>query len=157
MRDFDLLGYRYSLLSSIGTGGLNNVMNMLPARDTQEFELFPSVDLAFVRDWIDWADNNVALLKLTRPVPSLSSPGEGVVDGTIMLRPNNTGVMFLFNPTEREIQVALPLSGDGNASLGFACVVGSTVPVLVKEQSSSERTSLPYVTADPVLETCGPS
>jgi len=31
VRDFDLLGYRYSLLSSIGTGGLNNVLNMLPA------------------------------------------------------------------------------------------------------------------------------
>ena len=26
VRDFDLLGYRYSLLSSIGTGGLNNVL-----------------------------------------------------------------------------------------------------------------------------------
>jgi len=27
-RDFDFLGYRYSLLSSVGTAGLNNVLNM---------------------------------------------------------------------------------------------------------------------------------
>jgi hypothetical protein len=67
VRDFDLLGYRYSLLSSIGTGGLNNVVNMLPARDAQEFKLFPQEDIAFVHDWLEWADQHVALLKLTRP------------------------------------------------------------------------------------------
>ena len=54
--------YRYSLLSSLGSGGLNNVLNMLPARDPQEFRLFPKEDLAFVRDWLAWADRNVALL-----------------------------------------------------------------------------------------------
>eukprot|EP00051_Salpingoeca_urceolata_P016581 m.221615 g.221615 ORF g.221615 m.221615 type:complete len:214 (+) comp18720_c0_seq6:166-807(+) len=32
-RDFDLLGYQYSLLSSIATAGLNNVHCMIPARD----------------------------------------------------------------------------------------------------------------------------
>ena len=162
VRDFDLLGYRYSLLSSIGTGGLNNILNMLPARDAQEFQLFPAEDLAFVSDWIGWADRHVALLRLTRPLPSLADPAQGVADGTIMLRGNNTGVMFLFNPTEREVEVVLPLSGDGAASLGFSCVGGvsggvnisggvnvggvggSTAPVLVKHLSSSERTSAPY-------------
>ena len=142
-RDFDLLGYRYSLLSSIGSGGLNNILNMLPARDAQEFQLFPAEDLAFVRDWIGWADQHVSLLKLTRPLPSLAIPAQGVADGTIMLRGDNTGAMFLFNPTEREVTIGLPLSGDGAASLGFSCV-GSTAPVLVKHLSSSERTSAPY-------------
>ncbi len=32
-RDWDYLGWRYSLLSSIATGGWNNVLNMIPARD----------------------------------------------------------------------------------------------------------------------------
>jgi hypothetical protein len=36
-RDFDLLGYRYSLLAAVGTGGANLVLNMLPARDEGEF------------------------------------------------------------------------------------------------------------------------
>eukprot|EP00965_Chrysotila_dentata_P021008 695464-Pleurochrysis_carterae.AAC.1 len=40
-RDFDLLGSRFSLLSSIGTAGLNNVLNMLPARDKDEFRHMP--------------------------------------------------------------------------------------------------------------------
>ena len=33
LRDFDLLGYQYSLLSSIATAGLNNVFANIPARD----------------------------------------------------------------------------------------------------------------------------
>jgi len=147
VRDFDLLGYRYSLLSSIGTGGLNSVINMLPARDTEEFTKFPKSDLAFLQDWLLWADKHVALLKLTRPVPSLSTPGAGLVDGTIMLdHNNNTGAMFLFNPTMREINVSLPLSGTGNASLGFTCSPAdssssaTTAPVLVEQIGSSERT-----------------
>merc|ERR1719469_1676353 len=142
-RDFDLLGYRYSLLSSVGSGGLNNVLNMLPARDLQEFRLFPKDDLAFVRDWLAWADDNVALLRLTRPVPSLSTPGLGLADGTIMLRTDNTGAMFVFNPTARPLNVSLPLSGDGSASLGFACG-SSTLPVRVRQLGSAERTSVPY-------------
>ena len=32
-RDWDYLGWRYSLLSSIAVAGWNNVLNMIPARD----------------------------------------------------------------------------------------------------------------------------
>jgi len=140
VRDFDLLGFRYSLLSSIGSGGLNNVLNMLPARDPQEYKLFPQEDLSFVSKWLKWTDNNVELLKLTRPVPSMATPGLGQADGTIMLRGDNTGAMFLFNPTSRGINVSLPLSGDGSAALGFSCL-DSTTPVFVRQLDSSERTS----------------
>ena len=31
-RDFDYLGYKYSLLSTIGTAGLNNVVCVIPVR-----------------------------------------------------------------------------------------------------------------------------
>ena len=86
VRDFDLLGFRYSLLSSIGSGGLNNVLNMLPARDPQEYRLFPQDDLSFVSKWLKWTDDNVGLLKLTRPIPSIATPGLGQADGTIMVR-----------------------------------------------------------------------
>lgn len=156
VRDFDLLGFRYSLLSSIGTGGLNNVINLLPARDTEEFDKFPKTDLAFVADWLEWADANVPLLKQTRPIPSLSTPGAGVVDGTLMLRKSvvdsdagggvaNAGVMFLFNPTMREIDVSLPLSGDDSASLGFECAAAAAVGgkglVLVRQLATSERSA----------------
>jgi hypothetical protein len=143
VRDFDLLGYRYSLLSSIGSGGLNNVLNMLPARDTEEYTKFPKADLGFVREWLAWTDKRVQLLKLTRPIPSLATPGAGLVDGTIMLRANDTGTMFLFNPTMREINISLQLSGDGDTSLGFACgSSGATASVLVRQVGSSERSAL---------------
>jgi len=144
VRDFDLLGYRYSLLSSIGTGGLNNVLNMLPARDSQEFNLFPKEDIAFVQTWLAWTDENVELLKQTRPIPSLATPAPGAVDGTIMLHPDteNTGAMFLFNPTMREINVSLPLSGESSASLHFSCGNDKgTTGILVREIASSERSA----------------
>ena len=139
VRDFDLLGYRYSLLSSVGTAGLNNVVNMLPARDEQEFKLFPKEDLNFVSEWLQWTDENVVLLQLTRPIPSLAAPGAGVADGTIMLRDDNTGCMFMYNPTMREVNVSLPLSGYSSDSLGFKCRGNESV--LVKQLASSERSS----------------
>ena len=37
----DLLGYRYSLLSSIATGGMNNVICLIPSRNVSENEHFP--------------------------------------------------------------------------------------------------------------------
>lgn len=42
IRDFDFMGYKYSLLSSIGTAGLNTVINMVPGRDMEEFQAFVS-------------------------------------------------------------------------------------------------------------------
>ena len=42
-RDFDYLGYKYSLLSTIGTAGQNLVFTMIPARDEAEFSMLPQV------------------------------------------------------------------------------------------------------------------
>ena len=144
VRDFDLLGYRYSLLSSIGTAGLNSVLNMLPARDTQEFTLFPKEDIAFVNTWLSWTDENVELLKQTRPIPSLATPAAGAADGTIMLHADtgHTGAMFLYNPTMRELNVSLPLSGESSTSLDFRCGGGgATTGILVRQIASSERSA----------------
>ena len=40
VRDFDFLGYKYSVLSTVGTAGQNNVLAMIPARDEQEMALY---------------------------------------------------------------------------------------------------------------------
>ena len=94
-------------------------------------------------------------------MPSLATPGVGVVDGTIMLhRENNTGAMFLFNPTMREINISLPLSGTSSASLGFACVAAgsssaATAPVIVEQFASSERTITTSAFAIDVLDCAG--
>merc|ERR1719329_1379686 len=62
-RDFDLLGYRYSVLSNIATAGLNAVLTFIPARDDEESILVPSEDVAFVQRWLRWADAHTHLLR----------------------------------------------------------------------------------------------
>ena len=52
IRDFDHFGYKVALLSSVGSTGLNSIVNTLPARDAEEFEKFAKEDLAFIRGWL---------------------------------------------------------------------------------------------------------
>eukprot|EP01047_Picozoa_sp_COSAG01_P052661 COSAG01_NODE_5559_length_4185_cov_2.652227_2_plen_335_part_00 len=97
VRDFDLLGYKYSLLSTIGTAGQNLVVTMIPARDMDEYSMFPESDRAFIRNWLSWTDANVDALRNTMPLATLSGPGLGNVDGTSAMH-GNQGFVFLFNP-----------------------------------------------------------
>lgn len=74
--------------------------NTLPARDAEEYNSFPAADLAFIKHWLDWTDDNVDLLLTAAPLPV--APGPGVVDGTAMTL-NNTGYIFLFNPNSAAV------------------------------------------------------
>ena len=137
-RDFDLLGYRYSILSSVGTGGLNNVMNMLPARDEQEYKLLPKSDIAFVRDWMRWTDDHVDWLLNTKTITGLpSGGGTGMLDATAMVL-NNQGAMFAFNPSSSAAILSVTL----DHSLGFdADCVGA---LIVRVTGSSNRAFIPH-------------
>ena len=64
----DLLGYRYSLLSSIATGGMNNVICLIPSRNVSENEHFPQDDADFIKQWLAWTDDNVDLLTRMAPI-----------------------------------------------------------------------------------------
>jgi hypothetical protein len=112
-RDFDYLGYQYSLLSAIATGGLNLVVCMLPARDEEEFVKFPEKDITFIRKWFAWTDENIQYLRETKTLPQ--PPAIGVVDGTYMVL-NNEGYVFLFNPNAWPVA---PMELTLNDSLGF--------------------------------------
>ena len=112
-RDWDYLGWRYSLLSSIATGGWNNVLNMIPARDLEEFEHFTDADRRWFRGWIEWTDTNRELLRHTRPI--LGEPAIGKVDGTSAIV-GNRGFMFLFNPNGRALSADVQL----DASIGLS-------------------------------------
>ena len=68
-RDYDLLGYRYALMSNLATAGLNIVACMLPARDEAEFTLFPPADVEFIASWLNWTDAHIAALANTVPLP----------------------------------------------------------------------------------------
>jgi hypothetical protein len=116
-RDFDLLGYKYSLLSTVGTAGQNNVLTMIPARDEAEWALFPAEDVRFIQDWLKWTDLNLGYLRNTFPIATLPAPGVGKVDGThAMDDAGDGGFLFLFNPNF--LQLAAPLSLD--ESMGLA-------------------------------------
>jgi hypothetical protein len=120
-RDFDYLGYQFSLLSSIGTAGLNNVLCMIPARDQEEFTLFPEKDLAFISRWLSWTDANKKFLEHTRPISTLPPPTLGSVDGTCALF-QNSGFLFLFNPNPTPM--AAQLTADESI-----CIDNATLPL----------------------------
>lgn len=81
-RDYDLLGYKYALMSQLATAGLNNVICMTPARDEAEFSLFPTSDVKFIHDWLAWTDAHISHLKRTVPLPGNDEVAIGLIDGT---------------------------------------------------------------------------
>jgi hypothetical protein len=105
-RDWDYLGFRYSFLSSIATGGWNNVVDMIPARDPEEAKHFSAADKAWIRGWLDWTRQNKEFVRHTRSI--LQPPAVGHVDGTSMIV-GNRGYLFLFNPNYRSLPAMLHL------------------------------------------------
>ena len=112
VRDWDYLGWRYSLLSSIAVGGWNNVLNMIPARDSAERANFSPSDRAWLRRWLEWTVANKEYLRHTRTI--LGQPALGKIDGTSAIV-GNRGFVFLFNPDARRLTANLTL----DESIGF--------------------------------------
>eukprot|EP00937_MAST-01D_sp_MAST-1D-sp2_P003944 g3944.t1 len=117
VRDFDLLGYKYGLLSTIGTAGQNNVVTMIPARDPEEFKLFPQADRAFIQAWLAFTDEHLDALRRTVPIATLGAPSIGAVDGTGAFTADGAeGFVFLFNPGMARANASLSI----DESLGLA-------------------------------------
>ncbi len=106
VRDWDYLGWRYSVLSSIATGPVNNVVNMLPARDIDEYRSFSAEDIAWYRNWLGWADKNLHYVRRMRPI--IGPPLLGCIDGCSAIL-DDTGYVFLFNPNYRKMDAAFTL------------------------------------------------
>lgn len=111
-RDWDYLGWRYSVISSIATGGWNSVVDMIPARDPEEFENFSEADKQWFRKWLDWADRSREYLRHTRTI--LKEPAVGRMDGTAAIV-GNRGFVFVFNPNARQLEAEFKL----DASIGL--------------------------------------
>jgi hypothetical protein len=94
-KDWDVLGWKYSLLSSIGTAPFHHVVNFIPARDTEESAALSEEDKAWFRKWLDWTDENARYLHALRPI--IGPPMAGRVDGTAAIV-EDRGLLFLFNP-----------------------------------------------------------
>lgn len=110
--DWDLLGWKYSVISSIATAPFNLVVNFIPARDEREFKAFSTRDQKWFRDWFDWTDQNLDVLRHVKPI--IGAPQLGRIDGTAAFL-NGRGFVFLFNPNYR----ALPAEFRLDSSIGL--------------------------------------
>lgn len=124
-RDWDYLGWRYSLLSSIATAGWNNVVDMIPGRDVEEYEHFSAQDKAWFRKWLDWTKSNKELLKST--INILGPPAIGKADGTAAITGDH-GFIFLFNPEYRANQAVFRLDQSVGLTKGDRLVLRQLEP-----------------------------
>ena len=135
-RDFDYMGFKYSLLSSIGTAGLNNVFAFVPGRDAAEWAAVPSEDKAFIKDWLRWTDAHATCLQRAMPVANLPPPTVGQTDGFACVSDGVEAFVFLFNPSMKPATAALVL--DESLGLPNASTVATwTVDELHPDRGAS--------------------
>jgi hypothetical protein len=103
--DWDYLGWRYSVISSIATAPYNHVLNFIPARDEQEFKALSKADQAWCRKWLDWTDENMDVLKNLR---ILAPPVVGLTDYSVAFK-EDRGFVFLFNANYRKLNSTFTL------------------------------------------------
>jgi hypothetical protein len=135
-RDWDWLGYRYSVLSSIATGSWNNVVNMIPGRDPAEFDHFSAEDKSWIQRWLNWTVDNKELLKHTRTI--LGQPAMGHVDGTAAIW-GNRGYVFLFNPNYKAVRAEFRWDASTGLTDGSEFVLRELYPTEGKLVGQPER------------------
>jgi hypothetical protein len=123
--DWDLLGWKYSVISTIATAPFNLVVNFLPARDEREFKAFSAADQKWFRDWLDWTDSNLEILRNVKPI--LGAPQLGRVDGTAAFK-DGRGFVFLFNPNYRQFAAELPLDQSIGLTTGDSFILRQLYP-----------------------------
>jgi hypothetical protein len=100
-RDWDYLGFKYSVISSIATGGWNNLMDMIPGRDVSESDAFAKgSDKNWIKHWLEWTIAHKEYLRNTQNI--LGPPAIGRADGTSALLGDH-GYLFLFNPNFKRV------------------------------------------------------
>ena len=124
-RDWDYLGYKYSFLSSIATGGWNNVVDMIPARDPEEFKNFSAADKTWIRNWLKWTVENKEYLRYTRTI--LQQPAMGHVDGTAAIMADR-GFLFLFNPNYKQLPADFVLDESIGLTAGRSYLLKEVYP-----------------------------
>jgi hypothetical protein len=133
IRDFDFYGAAYTIISAIATGGVNMVINGIPARDLGEFSAFPqrapdvrTVSVEFYRTWFAWAESHKHHLLNTKFLPA--PPAPGVIDGTYAMV-DGAGFIFLFNPNAEAMSTPPGLLTASAASLDAPCSPGESLAV----------------------------
>lgn len=130
LRDWDYLGWKFSLISSIATAPFAHCVDMIPARDKTEHDLFMTdiESQKFMKDWFDWTDRNAGILKNLRSI--IGPPAIGRADGTVAINGDH-GYIFLFNPNHRKVEVKISL----DKSLDLMCGKRFTIKHLYPEEN----------------------
>jgi hypothetical protein len=124
-RDWDLLGWRFSVLSSIATAPFNHVVDYIPARDEDEFKALSEEDKRWFRGWLDWTDENMATLSHVQPI--IGPPMIGRVDGTAACTGDH-GFVFLFNPNYRQLSAEFALDATIGLEKGTQYILEELYP-----------------------------
>ncbi|CAF1007590.1 unnamed protein product [Rotaria sordida] len=107
IRDFDLMGFPYSLLANVASAGLNLIHNMIAARDLQEYYLLPERTLQFWTYWIQWTDKHIE--EIRNSIPFLTEH-----NWSLMKLNGINGFLFLFNPNYVQEHRMIRLDGQLN-------------------------------------------
>ena len=113
--------WKYALLSVIGTCGgaaINVFPNDLDSLRSEDFR-------DFYKKWLGWANEHCEYVKVSRGV--FGPPRIGAVDGYCHII-KDRGFVFLFNPNQRDIDVALPLDEQILLTSGDAFVATERYP-----------------------------
>ncbi len=110
--DWDYLGWKYNLISSVATAPFNHVINYIPARNKAEFHSFSEEDKKFFNEWLDFTDEKAEYMQHVKPI--IGQPMVGRCDGTSAIMGNN-GFLFVFNPNYRPLTAQFTL----NESIGL--------------------------------------
>jgi len=129
--DWDYLGWKYSIISSLATAPYHHVVNYIPARSVEEFKAFAEEDKKWIRDWFDWTDDNMEVLSKLRPI--IGQPMVGRCDGTAAID-GDQGFVFLFNPNYRPVDAKFKLDESIGLSEGKNFVFRQLYPDLGKGQ-----------------------
>lgn len=145
IRDWDYLGWKYSLISSVATAPFAHCVDMVPARDEREFDLFmkDKESQQFMTDWFDWTDTNAETLRHLRSITG--PPAIGRADGTAAIN-GDRGFIFLFNPNHRKVEAEFTLDESIGLTEGQSFVLTRLYPeegMRVGVFNYGERASLP--------------
>lgn len=127
LRDWDYLGWKYSLISSIATAPFAHVVDMIPARDLAEYELFmkDTASHNFIKGWFEWTDRHAKILKNMRSI--IGPPQIGQVDGTAAIDGDH-GFIFIFNPNHRKIKAKFTLNKSIGLTKGNSFIIKQIFP-----------------------------
>ena len=127
LRDWDYLGWKYSLMSSIATAPFAHCVDMIPARDQREYELFmkDTESQEFIKYWFNWTDENAAILRNIRSI--IGAPKIGRADGTAAIDEDH-GFVFLFNPNHRKVSAEFVLDESIGLTKGNSFLIRQLFP-----------------------------